>query len=140
MGRHGVLRSADGVGVPVNSGYRDAFKMSTEEAGDIHLAAKAMCESLGYNESTDFDQAHVLVLAMVMFHDRNAEVHDAWRRVGWAGNLLTLYGKVVRLMNGLWWSRSEGRSEKPIDNAIDAINYSAFFVRLYQDNDERGSQ
>lgn len=119
--------------------YRDASKLLEEEKESIDTAARSLCEQMGWEDESTYEHAYALVLATAMFHDRNQEVHDAWKSVGFLGNLLTLYGKIIRLMNGLWWTKSEGRSEKPVDNAIDAINYTVFFLRCWWDENERGT-
>ena len=125
--------------------YRDAAGILAEEKEKISKGAIALVDAMGIDvakgsNETYIEHAELLALALQMYYDRNQEVHDAWERVGYLGNLLTLYGKVLRLMNSLWW-KPEGsgqRTEKSIDNAIDAINYSIFLIRGVRAGNERG--
>lgn len=126
-------------------GYREAAQMREEEDETIRNAAEALCLAFDIDvESPDSEtyreHAYWLALAMQVYTDRNPETHDAWRGPGWLGNLLALHGKVLRLMNSLYWVRPAtlARSEKPLDNAMDALNYAVFFARCYDEGDERG--
>jgi hypothetical protein len=120
--------------------YRDAGQLREERWTEIQAAAEWLCQELGIEGDTYREHAGDLITALLMYHDRNQEVHDAWRIFGYEGSLIVAYGKVIRLMNALWWNRpSNGRSEKPIDNAIDALNYVVFFIRLYRRDDARGA-
>ena len=123
--------------------YRDVEFILRDDEVRIDKAATAFIEALDFEEDnfdTYIEQAKCFATAMILYQERNDEVHDAWRAVGFLGNLLTLYGKVVRLMKSLWWHRAAGNSEKPLDNAVDALNYAAFFMRGYMDHDERGER
>lgn len=125
--------------------YREAAEMRVAENDSINAAAVSMCEAFGISttdpsNATYLEHAQYLALAMQVYIDRNPETLDAWRGPGWAGNLLSLHGKALRLMNSLWWTKPDtiARSEKPIDNAMDTVNYAVFFARCYDAGDERG--
>jgi hypothetical protein len=122
------------------NGYRSAEFIWRDDTGRIRLAASEMCHALGLEDETYFEQAECFAAALILMHERNEEVHDAWRAVGYLGQLLALHGKATRLMNNLWWHKSKGRSENPLDNAVDALNYAAFFMRCWLAGDERGKQ
>ncbi len=121
--------------------YRDAAVVLRERADEINNAADAMCKALGLEEDTYYEQARMLALSLAVNGERNAGVHDAWRGVGFIGNLLTLHGKIVRLMNSLFWNNGQAdlANEKPLDNAIDAMVYCGFFSRLYIDKNSHGA-
>jgi hypothetical protein len=122
--------------------YREAAALIKDEEERIREAAILLCTELGIEgDNTYVEQAKVFISALLLYHDRNQETKDAWKAVGFLGNLMSFHGKSLRLMNSLWWiSNPEGRSEKPIDNALDGINYAAFFTRAYVADDERGNQ
>lgn len=122
------------------NGYRSAEFIIRDEREMIEAAASGMCLQLGLKDDTYLIQAECFATALILMHERNEEVHDAWRAVGYLGQLLALYGKATRLMNNLWWHKSKGRSENPLDNAVDALNYAAFFMRCWLAGDERGQQ
>jgi len=125
-----------------HDGYREGYQISAERKEDIELTAHSMLDALSIEQTdTNFHQARVLATALALFAERNAITPDAWTAAGFLGNLLTANGKVGRLMSNLWYQVGEdGRKEKPIDNALDAITYMAFFIRSFEAGNERGYQ
>lgn len=124
-----------------SGGYREAGQMAVEEKEKLGRLAEEICEEMELNHETYREHARYLLLAMQVYADRNPETHDAWRGPGYLGNLLAVYGKILRLMNSLYWVARDqmiSRSEKPIDNAMDIINYAVFFARCYDAGEERG--
>lgn len=121
--------------------YRDAATLYKEERELIVGATDQLLESLGMPLSqTNREQADVLILALLIFRERNELTPDAWRAVGYLGNLLNSSGKMTRLMSQLWYNKDGSpNNEKPIDNAIDCITYLAFFIREFRRGNERGS-
>lgn len=125
--------------------YRDLSTVMDAEKGRIDQIAGKLCGDLGILESeyhqTYWQAARFFVANLILIHERNESAHDAWRRVGYLGNLLTLWGKVGRLMNALWWfPGSEIRKEKPLDHFGDSAVYSAFCAIQFMAGEEKGSE
>lgn len=128
------------------SSYREAHEIGKKEYESIEGAARAMMGNLGLEadrpaNATVLAQARILATALELFIERNAITPDAWKSAGYLGNLLNASGKMTRLMANLWYRvGGNGRTEKPIDNAFDGITYLAFFIRQYEEGNERGYQ
>lgn len=120
--------------------YREGPEIVKEKHEEIDACASTMLDALEIPQtSTNYAQARVFAMALVLYNERNEITPDAWESAGYLGNLLALKGKVNRMMASLWYKVApNGNTEKPIDNALDAINYAAFFARLYEAGDERG--
>lgn len=125
----------------MSDGYREAHKIGKARYEDIHVCAMGMLDALGMEQdSTNLEQAKVFATALALFAERNDITPDAWKAAGYLGNLLNASGKMTRLMANLWYQTgANGRTEKPIDNALDGITYLAFFIRMYELGDERGN-
>lgn len=121
--------------------YREASEIRKQWSEHIIRAAELACQTMEMELSPpNIEQAIILMTALKLFEERNAITPDAWKSAGYLGNLLALKGKVNRMMASLWYKVApNGNIEKPIDNALDAINYAAFFARLYETGDERGT-
>ena len=126
----------------MSDGYREAHAIGKARYEHIDIAAHSMLDALELEQTgTNLEQAKVLATALALFAERNTITPDAWRSAGYLGNLLNASGKVGRLMANLWYKTGEnGRTEKPIDNALDGITYLSFFVRMYEIGNERGNQ
>jgi hypothetical protein len=126
------------------AGYRESSQIISANHRQIEDCAQEMLivlnvDSGGQEFDTLWQHARMLAAALVLYRERNEVTPDAWKSAGYLGNLLALKGKVNRLMASLWYKVApNGNTEKPIDNALDAINYAAFFARLYEAGDERG--
>lgn len=121
--------------------YRDAHTILNDDNGRITKAADAMVDALGLpRDGTEFEQAKVLAASLILFHERNNLTPDAWKAIGYLGNVLYLHGKADRLRANVWDNTTDGRGvEKPMDNAADLINYSVFFIRCALAGNERGT-
>jgi len=118
--------------------YRQAEDIIKARKIDLDKAALAMVDALGAEPTeTNVDQAKVLASAMAVFLERNQAANETWRTAGYLGAVLAIYNKATRLMNGLWYKLEN--CDKPIDNAIDAINYVVFFARCYEAGDATGA-
>jgi hypothetical protein len=83
---------------------------------------------LGYSERDDVRlQLGVLLRALDIYAERNIRYHDNWRRSGWRGVLVRIRERTDRLWD-VWWERSQ-RSAQDADDALDLINFAAFFIR-----------
>lgn len=70
--------------------------------------------------------------ALKVYNDRTAPYGQAWEQYGALSNLLNMARKVDRLM-AVWW-RGSGEDQPALhkdnlDDAIDLLNYDAFFIR-----------
>lgn len=96
----------------------------------------------------------VLAEAMYVYQERNAKYGDLWKRFGWMGNAMHIASKAARITRVFWKQKGEParevvslkadgdvlreRSSYDYDDAIDLINYCAFFVLNLQDGNELG--
>jgi hypothetical protein len=80
------------------------------------------------------EQAKVFLDALKVMADRQ-RYGATWRRTGWMGALLNVDRKCGRLMAEFWNSNKLQTRES--DDAIDLLNYAAFFIRLLQEGKER---
>lgn len=88
------------------------------------------------------EQMVVFYECLRLFEERNTRYKDLWKADGWRGSLFSLKHKVKRLWQQFWIdnAKDKGTKEKPeLDDAYDAINYIAFFIRNVQANNENGS-
>lgn len=84
-------------------------------------------------------QAVTLIEALQVYCDKNVKYKDNWRRMGWRGLLARIRERSDRLWDTFWMGvnwKSEGVIDA--DDAIDLINFAAFFVRQTRDCDEGG--
>lgn len=80
---------------------------------------------------TNRKQLAVMLEALEIFDERNVKYGDAWKEGGWEDSALHLRSKAVRV-----YSSTKGTLLKPfdyLDDALDAINYAAFYVRNVRD-------
>lgn len=90
---------------------------------------------LGIDDSS-IEQMMVFLEAMCIFQERNANYRDAWKEQGWRGNLMDLRRKVMRLWNQWWHPRG---TRGYLDNAVDLLNFTAFFLRNARAENEEGN-
>lgn len=85
-------------------------------------------------KETDVQQFAVFMEAYMIFRERNGRYNDEWRVTGWKGALFELRKKVSRVWRVFW----KGTATKPdhllYDDALDAINFIVFFIRLHREN------
>lgn len=78
-------------------------------------------------------QLDVFHKAMETYLERTKAYGDVWRNYGAASNLLSAARKVDRLMKTWWDDLMQGKvpsiHKDALDDAVDAINYLAFFIR-----------
>ena len=125
--------------------YRDLADVFAQEEPKIKSIADELVADVtgrsGVYPETYHGVAEFFVANLILLFERNEMAHDAWRATGWAGNLMTLWGKAKRLMNNLWWfPESDSRKEKPLDHLGDTAIYSAFTAILWMAGDERGAE
>jgi hypothetical protein len=99
----------------------------------------AAMDVLGYtsesNEENNRNFQHLMVLLEVfeLYLERNGRYNDEWRVTGWRGALFELRKKVSRVWRVFW----KGTGSKPehilYDDALDAINFIVFFIRLHRE-------
>jgi hypothetical protein len=125
--------------------YRDLADVYHQENDRIVSIADELVADItgrgGEYPETYKGVAEFFVANLMLLYERNEMAHDAWRATGWAGNLMTLWGKAKRLMNNLWWfPNSDVRREKPLDHFGDTAIYAAFTAMLWMAGDERGAE
>jgi hypothetical protein len=98
---------------------------------------------LGYTEpntpvdESQVEQLAVLLEAFAVFVERNKRYRDVWKKSGWKGSLFDIRKKVTRMWSVFWHGHPDEKA-KECDDAIDSINFAAFFVRNVRDNNELG--
>lgn len=85
---------------------------------------------------TNVEHFQVLWAAMNLFDNRNSRYRDNWRRYGWRDSLHHCRSKLSRMFS-LFGSDDPN---KDLDDALDLINYAAFFIRNVKDGNEHGEQ
>lgn len=95
----------------------------------------------------EIEQAMVFIEALKIYADRNVKYRDNWRRMGWRGLLIRIRERSDRLWDTFWsgvaW-KPDGVMDEPgdrmidADDALDLINFAAFFVRQTRDIGDRG--
>lgn len=97
----------------------------------------------------EIEQAMVLIEALKLYSQRNTKYRDNWRRMGWRGLLIRIRERSDRLWDTFWtgvaWKDperdaddSQFQREIDADDALDLINFAAFFVRQARMADEEG--
>lgn len=89
-------------------------------------------------------QAGVLIKALEVYAERNAEYKDNWKRMGWRGCLIRVRERSERLWDSLWDAEAPPTdatkwSYKKCDDAIDLINFAAFLCRAVHEDNRDGS-
>jgi hypothetical protein len=87
-------------------------------------------------------QAVVFLEALKVYAER--KYNDNWVRFGWRGCLFRLRERVERLWDNLWDATPPPTDftkwcGENLDDAIDMINFAAFFVRAVRENNRDGS-
>lgn len=97
-----------------------------------HNRASAACEALGIPISADnIEQMHVLGEAMEIYVEREEARGGLWKEAGAIDSAHHLKSKGMRVFVAATHDDDAGR-RAGIDEAVDAINYAAFFVRNYR--------
>ena len=76
---------------------------------------------------TNREQLAVMLEALELFDERNVKYGDLWQEGGWQDSAAHLRSKAARVH-----SATKGTLLQPynfIDDALDAMNYAAFYVR-----------
>lgn len=79
--------------------------------------------------------------AMNVYIARNERYKDNWKKMGWRGQLVRMKERVERLWDDFWGKEPipDGVDElMNVDDAIDLINFAAFFIRAANDNNRDG--
>lgn len=87
------------------------------------------------------DVFEVQLHALNVMAERNKKYRGIWRRAGWMANLMQVCHKTDRLMTMFWMdpNATDGK-EADLDDAIDLMNYNAFFIITNREGDARGSR
>jgi hypothetical protein len=93
------------------------------------------------NEETE-QQLLVFLTALKLFDNRNRTYRNIWETYGALSNLLRAATKVDREME-IWWHSPELdclQHKEALDDAFDALNYLAFFIRCVRSGNITGSK
>lgn len=106
--------------------------------------ANAFLEGIGL-DGTEDNREHldVLVRCLLTYSSREQVYGAAWRQYGAVSNVLSMARKVDRIMNEWWAALVRGevrdRDGEELDDAVDLINYTVFFLRNVRDGNISGS-
>ena len=79
--------------------------------------------------ATEAEQLLVLQEAFEKFQERNKKYKDLWKKGGWRDSAHHIRSKSERIVHLLSEPSDDSDAELFIEDAIDLINYAAFFVR-----------
>lgn len=85
-------------------------------------------------------QSEVFDKAQAIYEERNLKYKNTWRQYGALAQLVRAAQKIDRVM-AVWWHEKGERSPltlADLDDAYDAINHLAFFIRLATEGDITG--
>jgi hypothetical protein len=74
------------------------------------------------------NQALMFVVALKTYEKKDQMYGQAWKRLGALNNLTRMATKVERLLEQ-FWHREDNRNGADLDDAVDLLNYDAFFMR-----------
>lgn len=121
-----------------------ATKKNTKEdprREDIRLAGEICALVMGEDsDPKDLYYFHAVAKALILFRERSRTYGRAWRRHGALGNLLKVDIKNSRLMEAFWFNEGEPEHKDAADDALDMINYAAFFYGCKEEGNERGER
>ena len=103
-------------------------------------------DQLGVEHSTDnINQFLTLMQAFKTYDERSKSYGQAWKQFGALSNLLSVARKAKRLMEVWWYSDTDTYVDgKPmlhkdnLDDAVDLLNYTAFFMRQVMEGNLQG--
>ena len=111
----------------------------SKNAQEVIAACKTLLEFFGIRDTYETTQQLLVMLKALQVYDQRDKVYGSvWKQYGSLSPLLSAARKVDRLMS-IWWHKSEaifGKAAKDVthkdalDDAVDAINYLVFFLRL----------
>jgi hypothetical protein len=89
------------------------------------------------DESVDA-QRSILMDALDIYKQRNAQYHDSWKHSGWRGALFDMRKKVERAWKHLFNAPDDYYSKEDEDELIDIINYAVFCIRAIREGNRDG--
>jgi hypothetical protein len=107
-----------------------------DEHGDVGLDSFLLTRGITPTHSL-IEQFSVLLRALQVFAARNERYQDQWKTSGWRGALYDLRKKADRLFRQYWGGAPTPGADE--DDAIDAINFAAFFIRGRAERNEWGN-
>ena len=90
---------------------------------------------------SNLEQLGIFLSALEIMDEREKRYKELWKKDGWKGNLFHVKSKFMRMWQQFWIDegRSEVEGKSELDDAYDLLNYVAFFLRNYNENNEKGS-
>lgn len=118
------------------------------ENNDVLHCIKVVLDDVGVEPNPE-NIAHLMVFmeALRVYDQRSRSYGMVWQQYGALSNLINASRKVDRLM-AVWWSGAKqiiGRGQLPaihkdyVDDAVDALNYLAFFLRNVRNHNFTGT-
>jgi hypothetical protein len=83
---------------------------------------------LGFREDDQKYLANALdvfAFALEIMDERQEKYGDGWKKWGWRGQLIKMKDKERRVWSTFW---KKGDKTADLDDAIDLLNYTAFFI------------
>lgn len=86
------------------------------------------------------EQMRVLAETLRIYNDRRARYGDSWKLYGWLDSIFHMRNKFTRVEAEFWTNPPETiqQAEERLDNAIDLIVYTVFFIRNVRTNNQKG--
>lgn len=115
------------------------LKVTAEDMSDTpgfdRLRKEYLAAMLGYEPNEEsVEQLKVFEEALLIHAERTKSYGVVWREYGSRSPLLSAAKKMARLMKTFWDGRGhtvDGKAQ--VDDAYDLLNYTAFFVRLHEE-------
>jgi hypothetical protein len=119
-------------------------KMHFQSYGDDMTKRDGLIACLEAHDITPndamIDQLSIFMDAMDLYQARRQRYGDGWQRYGWLDSLFHMRNKMLRIEAEFWTTPPDNSHEATVrlDNAMDLLNYIAFFIRNVYDENERG--
>lgn len=124
----------------INETLAGAMKLIERNAeGDDAICSepmKALMEEFGVPITPDnVSHLSILICAMVLYAEREEAYGSAWREFGATAQAMNLARKAKRA----WVSFMKAKHGPACDDALDSINYGAFFIRAIAEGNISGN-
>lgn len=118
---------------------REIRRQSRSEAGRSVRSGSApdgrIIYTTGAGQPARDPQFDITDEALAIYFSKNEKRSDSWRGAGWKGNLVEMRKKLDRL-----WAVWDGPvDKKDIDEALDLINATVFYIRCVREQNPNGN-
>lgn len=101
-------------------------------------AYRQLLEQYGIPYKPELIRQLDIFMQALRIHETRSVYGQSWRRYGALSNLLSVARKADRLMQVFWFGRGGLEHKDAVDDAYDLINYTAFFIRNFKDENWKG--